>query len=399
MLLRNHFHAGYCTNIHPGENWEATFSALRQHVPGIRDRLGAGKGLGLGLRLSDTASRELGEEADLMSFRDWLASEGLYVFTMNGFPYGAFHGTRVKDQVHHPDWTTPERLYYTLRLFRQLQVLLPEGMEGGISTSPVSYRHWHTSKADRDRVLRRGAQQMAEVAATLWKVRNERGIDLHLDIEPEPDGLLENTEDVIRFYSRFLLPEGIPMLEKRLGLGPEDARDALMHHIALCYDICHFALAYESPKDVFPKLQSEGIRIGKVQVSAALKIRPEPGDRKKALQTLQEFDEPVYLHQVTRRSEKGVVTYPDLPELLRDPGTFKELRAHFHVPVFADRYGLLEATQPEILEVIEALKAEPLTRHLEVETYTWEVLPEGLKEDLETSIAREMQWLKKAMES
>ena len=398
MLVLDHFHTGYCTNIHPGEDWETTFSALRAHVPGIRDRVSPDRAFGIGLRLSDQASRELGEGDRLHSFRDWLREEGCYVFTMNGFPFGAFHGTRVKDQVHHPDWTTKQRLEYTLRLFRQLQVLLPEGMEGGISTSPISYRHWHPTAKDQADALRKGARQMAEVAIELWRIQERSGVDMHLDIEPEPDGLLENTEEVIRFYREYLLPEGIPILKKSLGLDETACREALLRHIAVCYDICHFALAYESPEQVFPEFEAEDIRIGKIQVSAALKIRPQPGERDAALQALREFDEPVYLHQVTRRSGERVLTYPDLPELLKEPGDFKELRAHFHVPIFTDQYGLLEATQPEILDVIEALKKNPVSRHLEVETYTWEVLPKGLKEDLETSIAREMQWLKDALE-
>ena len=399
MLVLDHFHTGYCTNIHPGEDWETTFRALRTHVPGIKDRVSPDRAFGIGLRLSDLASRELGEGDHLGSFREWLKEEGCYVFTMNGFPFGAFHGTRVKDQVHHPDWTTKQRLEYTLRLFRQLHVLLPEGMDGGISTSPISYRHWHRTAADQADALRKGARQLAEVAAALWRIKDETGVDMHLDIEPEPDGLLENKEEVIRFYRDYLLPEGIPILRQDLGLDETVCREALLRHIAVCYDICHFALAYESPEQVFPEFEAEGIRIGKIQVSAALKIRPRPGERDAALRALREFDEPVYLHQVTQRSGERVLTYPDLPELLQKPGDFKELRAHFHVPIFTDHYGLLEATQPEILEVIEALKKNPVSRHLEVETYTWEVLPEGLKEDLQTSIARELQWLKDALET
>ncbi|MDG1572615.1 metabolite traffic protein EboE [Robiginitalea sp. M366] len=398
MRLEGPLHISYCTNIHPGSDWATTFKALEAYLPGIKAQVAPNQPMGLGLRLSDKASRELGEGPALEAFRTWLDARQIYVFTMNGFPYGDFHGSPVKDQVHHPDWTRPERLEYTLRLFRQLEQLMPAGEEAGISTSPVSYKYWHKDKAATASALGEGARQMARVAAYLAGREAATGNYLHLDVEPEPDGLLENTADVLRFYQDYLLPLGGPILEETLGIGPEEAREALLRHITLCYDICHFALAFEGPEKVLPALQAAGIRVGKIQVSAALKI-PAGKDPMAALQALQAFNEPIYLHQVTRQTPSGVQTYPDLPELFREAPEFQELRAHFHVPVFTQTFGLLEATQPEILEVLQTLKASPFTRHLEVETYTWEVLPPGLKEDLGASIARELQWLKTALES
>ena len=394
MLLLNKFHTSYCTNIHPGQDWPTTFASLKKYLEPIRSEVAPGEHFGVGLRLSDQASRELGEDAQLKQFKQWLESENFYVFTMNGFPYGAFHGTRVKDRVHDPDWTRPERLEYTLRLFRQLGMLLPRGMDGGISTSPISYKHWHATEMDRGQAMRKGARNMAEVALALHRFRETEGTTLHLDIEPEPDGLLENSEDVVRFWEEYLMPEGIALLMDRLGIGADAAREALNRHITLCYDICHFALAFERPEEVISKLDRAGIRIGKIQVSAALRIRPVKGDRSGPLEALKAFDEPIYLHQVTERTGEGVKTYPDLPECLNTVGKYSELRAHFHVPIFTEKFGMLEATQPEILEVLELLKHRPFCSHLEVETYTWDVLPPGLKQDLSTSIARELRWLK-----
>ncbi len=398
MLLREHFHTTYCTNVHPGADWESTFRALENHLGSIRSSLAPKGAFGLGLRLSDQASRELGEGKRLEGFRDWLEAQQLYVFTMNGFPFGNFHGERVKDQVHQPDWTTLARKEYTLRLFRQLEVLLPAGLDGGISTSPVSYRHWHPEGPARDAILRKGAQAMAEVALELARTEARSGKYLHLDIEPEPDGLLENSADVLRFFGEFLLPIGEPLLSEQLGIDLPAARKVVLRHLTLCYDICHFALAFESPEEVFARMAAAGIRTGKIQVSAALRIRPQNGNREGVLQALRAFDEPVYLHQVTTKTVQGVHTWPDLPQLLENPGEFEELRAHYHVPIFTERYGLLEATQQEILEVLEYLKRHPVCNHLEVETYTWEVLPPGLKEALPASISRELAWLQKHLE-
>ncbi len=400
MLLRDTFHTTYCTNIHPGGDWQETFGALESNLETIRDAVCPGQPFGLGLRLSDQASRELDEGNRLADFKAWLDARDIYVFTMNGFPFGTFHGVPVKDRVHEPDWTTRERLDYTLRLFRQLEFLMGKGVEAGISTSPVSYRHWFRTPSEKADALKTGARNMARVAAALYARERDKGVYLHLDIEPEPDGLLENSREVLDFYRDYLIPEGIAYLKAEMGLDIVTAREALLRHITICYDICHFALAFEGPVHVFGQLGKAGIRVGKIQVSAALRIRPDGADRDGVLKTLSEFNEPIYLHQVTRRGPEGVETWPDLPELLNDPPDFEELRAHFHVPIFAAGYGALGSTQREILEVLEYLMEHPdACRHLEVETYTWDVLPAGLKSTLAASISRELNWLRKALKA
>jgi len=146
MLVTDKYHLTYCTNIHPGKDWELTFTQLQTHVPTIKAKLAPTVPFGLGLRLSNLASEELDAGENLKHFKHWLQDNDIYVFTMNGFPYGNFHNESVKDKVHAPDWTTKERVVYTKRLFRQLAYLLPEGISGGISTSPISYKHWYPDK-------------------------------------------------------------------------------------------------------------------------------------------------------------------------------------------------------------------------------------------------------------
>ena len=143
MYIKENLQLTYCTNVHPGSNWDTTFKSIERHVPEIKKEVCSHRPFGLGLRLSNIASEELGIEGKLLQFKKWLDDQGVYVFTMNGFPYGNFHNERVKDDVHTPDWTKVERLTYTKRLFDQLLILLPEGLSGGISTSPISYKYWH----------------------------------------------------------------------------------------------------------------------------------------------------------------------------------------------------------------------------------------------------------------
>lgn len=392
MLLNDH-HITYCTNIHPGQDWDTTFKSLKEFVPEIKRQIAPQKKFGIGLRLSNTASEELALGNHLAELSQWLKDEECYVFTMNGFPYGNFHHERVKDQVHAPDWTTPQRLEYTLRLFDQLAYLLPTGMDGGISTSPVSYTHWFTNDSERHDALTTGAQHLAEVALHLYDIEHSSGKYLHLDIEPEPDGLLENTADSLSFFTQYLLPVAGPKVQERLNVPENAAREIILKYITLCYDICHFSLAYEEPDMTLNALAEAGIRIGKIQVSAALKILREAGTLESLWLSLGRFDEPVYLHQVTERIGESVTTYADLPQVLSARKEFTELRAHFHVPIFIERFEQLYSTQDHILKVLEILKEQKVTSHLEVETYTWEVLPGTLKRDLTTSIVRELEWL------
>lgn len=397
MQLKAH-HLTYCTNIHPGESWEAVWQSLKDYTVPLKKRLCPDEDFGVGLRLSDLASREILEGNKLDDFKEWLQQEGLYVFTMNGFPYGGFHRTVVKDQVHTPDWTTADRRDYTARLFHILGKILPEGMEGSISTSPLSYRYWHESTPAPNSVWEQSTRHVIEIAMMLHRKRKEEGIDMHLDLEPEPDGLMDKTPDVLDWYKNWLLPIGTKMIKMELGLGESEAKDLLMHHIRLCYDVCHYAIVYEDPAETFAQMEKAGIRIGKIQISAALKAAlPENiGERGPISMAFQQFNESTYLHQVVAKSAKGeLVQYPDLPQALPEINNpdIKEWRSHFHVPLFIDQYGVLHSTQEAIVKTLEVCKQQHITRHLEVETYTWEVLPDEIRLDLTDSIEREMKWV------
>lgn len=397
MKLSSSSQLTYCTNIHPGEHWSDVWESLKQYTIPLKGRIAPNEAFGIGLRLSAIASREILEEDQLQKFKAWLDDHGLYVFTMNAFPYGGFHRERVKDDVHTPDWSTTERMEYTIRCFDILAHLLPEGMDGGISTSPVSYRHWFTGDPDKlATVWEKGCIHMAEVAAHLAALKSERGIHMHLDIEPEPDGLLENTREMIDFFEKQLIPIGAPYLQRKLGISASEAGEMLYEHIQACYDVCHFAVVYEAPSYTFSAWKKAGIKVGKVQISAALKATfPEGAEaRTPIVEAFEQLNESTYLHQVVARRQDGTYrSFNDLPEALPqilDPETV-EWRTHFHVPIFIDTYDQLAATRDTIEVVLQDHKA--VTNHWEVETYTWEVLPEEIRFGLVDSIERELRWV------
>ena len=320
-------------------------------------------------------------------------------FTMNGFPYGGFHNTRVKDQVHAPDWTTRERVDYTKRLFDILAELLPDNLDGGVSTSPLSYRHWFSAPNALALTRKIATQHILEVTEHLININKSTGKVLHLDIEPEPDGILETGAEFIEWFQKDLLAAGIKQIATTFSVADIEAESMIKTHACLCYDICHFAIGYEPHKEIIKQLKQIGIKVGKIQISAALKalLKENLFSRSGVKEAFTKFNEPTYLHQVVAalQNKSSFLRYPDLPEALDDIDNpmVKEWRAHFHVPVFEKDFGLLQSTQDDICKVLDIQKNNLITPHLEVETYTWEVLPDALKLPLQKSISRELKWV------
>ncbi len=397
MLVNKEAHLTYCTNIHPGETWEEIFESLKTYCLNIKTKISPTEDFGIGLRLSQKSARALLADNNLSEFKNWLDTNNLYVFTMNGFPYGDFHNTVVKDQVHKPDWTTQERLDYTKDLMYILAHLLPEGMEGGVSTSPLSYKYWFESEEEKNKATEKACDALIDVVLQLVEIKIKTGKLLHLDIEPEPDGLLENTQEVLDFYKKHLFTNGIAKLSDELKCSSFKAKEHILNHIQLCYDVCHFALVYESPEFVISSMKDAEIKIGKIQISAAIKCkRSEIVSIEKQQSCLRQFDEPTYLHQsVVKLKDNRFDHFSDLKEgiNLMSDDNFKELRTHFHVPIFVDNFQVLESTQDDIIKALDLWKKTKYSKHLEVETYTWSVLPEHLQKDLTNSITRELSWV------
>jgi hypothetical protein len=399
----NGFHVTYCTNIHPGEEWSQVFTNLKQYIPVLKAQLAPEKPFGIGLRLANVAAEELLQQDTLAQFQSWLNEHDLYVFTLNGFPYGGFHQQVVKDRVYAPDWSKPERLDYTLRLINILAELLPDGMDGSISTVPLSYKPWFKGDRSVEKiVLNLGSVHLAQATAEMVRIRTKTGKLLHLDLEPEPDGAIENAAEAIDYFQTQLLPTGGAYLAKILGISRSQAEAHLLEHIRICYDTCHFAVEYEDPTYAFKLLKAVGIKVGKIQISAALRVTvpEEIEQRRQVVERLRPFAESTYLHQVIERDAYGRLRrYPDLETALPnlEHTTAREWRIHFHVPIFIRDYQLLQSTQDDIITVLDLLQNNHACNHLEIETYTWDVLPAPMKMDLLASLQREYEWVLKTL--
>jgi hypothetical protein len=393
----NDFHLTYCTNIHPANGWANVLETLKHYAPALKQRLSPDAPFGIGLRISGEESAQLLEPGNLTQFRTFLEENKLYVFTINGFPQGTFHGERVKEDVHTPDWRTDERVEYTLRLVRILAALLPEfEREGSISTSPLSYAAWIDK--DDDATWQLLTRNLLRVVAEMIRVREEQGLFIHLDLEPEPDGLLQTSTQLIDYFQTWLLTYGAEQLAEQLDITKDAARQHLLDHVQVCFDTCHVAVMYEDPAEVLANYDAAGIKVGKIQVSSALRV-PLPDDTEERRQLaigLEPFKESTYLHQVIQRNADGdYQQYPDLPQALPHitNENAQEWRIHFHVPIFVEEYGTFYATQDGILKTFDLLRERTFSRHLEVETYTWDVLPTDIKADLVDSIERELKWV------
>lgn len=380
----------YCTNIHAGESWADISASLDAHVPRIRTLTAPDVQFGLGLRLSGIAAAELEAPDALARFRDQLHRLGAYVFTVNAFPYGPFHGTRVKEEVYAPDWRAAERLAFTGRAARILAALLPEGGYGSISTVPGAFKPNAVTEADRTAI----AENLLKAAADLVHLSHKTGRTIALALEPEPFCMLETVEETLSFFEERLFSRaGTTHFAALSGLAGTVAEGTLRRHLGVCYDVCHGAVEFEDPVAAMRALRRAGIAIPKIQLSSAMRVSAIDDA---AVAELHRYDTGVYLHQVSVRGDT-LTRYRDLPDAFSAWHAGKargEWRIHCHLPVFLDEAGLLRSTRPDLLSVLAALREEALSPHLEVETYTWDVLPEALKTASKADdIAREMNCL------
>jgi hypothetical protein len=364
MRLAHDIHLAYCTNIHRGESWPETLHALESHTLRVKAQVCPDQPYAIGLRLSQLAASQLAHPPTLAHFRSWLDKHDCYVFTINGFPYGAFHGTRVKEQVYAPDWTSPDRLAYTCLLFDLLAQLLPQGMPGSVSTLPASFKPFQIGEQGVLACL----DHLADCARYIQELSVSSGHDLHLGLEPEPLGLFETSGETLKFFG---------LLYDRHHV----SHDFLLQRIGVNYDTCHLAIEFEEAGQALGRLASAGLRISKLHLSSALRLEPTPD----ALEKLAAFQEDTYLHQVVVRSgEDPLLRFPDLPHALDFANTNPhqlgdEWRVHFHIPLHSPPGPPFSDTRDHLDAALDWLAADPSRcQHLEMETYTWEILPPNI---------------------
>ncbi|SDB10881.1 metabolite traffic protein EboE [Pseudomonas sp. NFACC13-1] len=375
---------GYCSNVHPTHDLGGLRASIERHFQTVRTLRGLDT-QDSGLWISAVAAAELQQASARADFLDLLQRNGLRLTSLNGFPYGQFHQGAVKADVYLPSWADPQRLAYSLDLARFLAQALPaDCAQGVISSLPLGYAaHWSPT------LQQRAEQQLRELTAALARLQRETGKKIVICLEMEPDCVLENTDQAIAFFRHW------------------QATDPHHEHLALCFDVCHQAVMFEDCYQSLDRLRRARVPIGKIQLSNALICRlPEDAQRREqVLKTLGGFAEPTYLHQVKARAgQDRLSAWADLPAALyeceQDGHAPPELRIHFHIPLFSEHLLLpeLSGSQVALTQTFDFLADHGDFRPvLEVETYSWGVLPSQLRPTTEYAqlqgIAAELHWV------
>jgi hypothetical protein len=385
-------HLTYSTLVHPADTWDDLWESVQTYLPRVKERIAPDRPFGVSLRLSAASADRLArDDAARDRLSRFFADNDMYLYTANAFPYGPFKGRRVKEQVYEPDWRSEERTKYTIDVADVVADLAPEGIEPSIQTAPLGFKPNVTGEdvvaAYTDHVLR--------VTAHLIELRERSGRTVTLAIEPEPYCFLETTTETIAYFRDHLYSgSGATALARMTGLPVADALLALRRHVGIVFDTCHQAIEYEDIGVSLQALVDAGIPIFKLQEAAAIHV---PEVTAEAVAALRKYAETIYLTQTLERRNGSSAKYLNLEDAFAawesDPGP-REWRVHIHVPVFLDDLGAFRSTRFAIEDALAFHKTLPLSRQLEIETYTWDVLPDDLKHgDIVEYVCRELEWV------
>ena len=391
----------YCMNLHAADDLAGTRAGIERITVPLARRFEAAElaqGFGVGVYLPAHVALALaagGEDsADVLSLRDFLHAEHLDPFTFNAFPYGGFHREGLKENVFRPTWRAPERMAYTLAGARLAAVLLgdvDEARHVSVSTHTGSFAEWVRTEDERNEI----AEAFALCAVHLAQVEADTGRRVVLALEPEPRSLAGDTSELPPLFERIWF-----RAREAIGGGDAEARHAAeelaRRHVGSCLDTCHAAVEFEDPEEALAQAIHGGAALGKLQFSSALRLE-DPRHSARERDELLALAEPVYLHQVTGRRGDELLRVRDLPELASALETdarwldCDEWRCHFHVPVDLDDVGeagrpRLGTTRAHADRLLDALLARPAAwttdeLHVEIETYTWDVLPAPARGD------------------
>jgi hypothetical protein len=394
MLLTNGMgHLTYSTLVHPGDTWEEMWDSLQKYVPQVKKRVCPNDRFGVSLRLSAASAETLADSpARRAELKKFLADNDLYLYTVNAFPYGPFKNTVVKEQVYEPDWRTEQRVQYTMKVADILAEVSPEFVNPSIQTPPLGFKPNVTDAS----VVATYADNVLRLTAHVHRIRQEKGRTVTLAIEPEPYCFLETTPETIHFFNECLRTDrSYADLAQKIGADVTTARDVLARHVGVVYDICHQAVEFENITESLQALKDENITVLKLQEAAAVMILEVTQEKVDALKP---FAKTVYLTQTVQRLNGGITRFLNLEDAFaaweKNPAPC-EWRIHFHVPVFLDDLGPFRSTRFAIEEALAFQKKHRLAEQLEIETYTWDVLPEHLKTgDIVDYVTKELEWVK-----
>jgi hypothetical protein len=386
-------HLSYSTLVHAGDTWEQMRESLQKYLPQVKQRVSPNAPFGVSIRLSAATAAELiANRTERDNIKRFFDEHDLYVYTANAFVYGSFKNTLVKEQVYEPDWHSEERLQYTKNVADILADLAPAGIAPSIQTAPLAFR----PKVNSPEYLATMTRNVLRMVAHLADLEARTGRRVTLAIEPEPACYLETTDDVVTYFNEHLhTGSAARQLAQIGGMPVSEAIGALRRYVGIVYDICHQAVECEQIETSLNRLVDAGIPVFKLQEASAVRVAEV---RQEHVDLLKKFADTIYLTQTTEQRDGEIRQFLNLEQAFdaweRDPGP-REWRIHFHVPVFLDALGSLGTTRFAIEEALRVHRTLPLSTHLEIETYTWDVLPDHLKTgDIVDYVSRELDWVR-----
>lgn len=395
MDLGKYGHLTYSTLVHPGDTWEEMWHSLITYVPRVKARVSPNAPFGVSLRLSassaDTLIKSPEQRAQLKSFLD---DNDLYLYTVNAFPYGPFKNTIVKEQVFEPDWRGQPRALYTENVAEILAEVASPHVNPSIQSPPLGFK----ARVTGNDVVEAYAANIRQLAVFLHRLRERTGRTVTLALEPEPFCFLETTPETVHFFTKVLRSDAsLSALAATLGVKQDQAREILRRHIGTVYDICHQAVEYEDVSASLQSLVDNDIPVFKLQEAAAVRI---PQVSAASVKALSEYVDSIYLTQTIEKRYGKLNRFLNLQDAFaafeKDPGGQREWRTHFHVPIFLEDLGEhFQTTRFAIEEALAFHKRTPLSGQLEIETYTWDVLPDHLKTgDIVDYVVMEIEWVR-----
>jgi len=372
---------GYCSNVHAGESAQLVEENIERYTAPLCQQR-ALSSMQHGLWLSQQACIEyLSDSIKLESLRQRLNKHHLSVVTLNAFPVGNFHAERVKESVYRPHWGEKGRLTYTLMTAEILASILPADQTfGTLSSLPLGY-----AKDWTDENQAQSLHFLCDAVIGLAKLEATSGKHIQLCLEMEPGCVLQETSDIITLFQQ------LPLVGECYNVTTEQ----IHRYLGVCFDVCHQAVMYENIENALCSIIDAGITIGKIQISSALRVnQPHQTQAKK---WLSKFAESRYLHQTTGISQQRERLFSDDLELALVDDTLSQLeewRVHFHVPVHVSTLGekWIATTSADINSVISFLAKHPECHpHLELETYSWGVLPKQHRPKNDEELIKGMQ--------
>jgi hypothetical protein len=386
-------HLTYSTLVHPGDTWSEMWDSLNRYVPQVKARVCPNKSFGVSLRLSAASAQTLtGDRHERERLKDFLHSHDMYLYTVNAFPYGPFKNRVVKKDVYEPDWSTDARATYTMQVADILAEVAAPHVQPSIQSPPLGFK----PKVTGPEYVNEFTHHVIRVVAHMVQLEKRTGRTVTLALEPEPACFLETTEEAIDYFTNHLYAyNAVGLLRNQTGLSQSQAEAALRKHLGMVYDICHQAVEYEDISGSLKALADAGIPVFKLQEAAALRM---PNVDRDVVEALRPFADTVYLTQTVEKKDGKLTRFLNLEDAFeafeKDPGP-REWRTHVHVPVFLDKIGeYFETTRFAIEDALKFHKQHKLSPQLEIETYTWDVLPDSMKTgSIVDYVQRELDWV------